>query len=444
MSDQQDQDDTRRIILTPASHITPKKVRWAWKWNGDGRIPSGSLALAAGREGTGKSSFGMWLAAQITAGTLPGTYQGEPRNVLYVAVEDSWEYTLVPRLMAARADLNKVFRVQATDVFDEEVTMTLPLDNAKLEQAVRQTEAAMVVCDPLMSLLGEKLSASKSREVRLMLDPLVRIAQATDCIMLGIAHHNKGNHSDPIMAVSESKAWTDVPRSVFAFARDEENQCRVMSQTKNSLGRDASSLPSLRYQIEPAAVQLSDGIGDVGRFVVTGVSDKSVADLTREQAFGGDPEDRNAAQAFVFDYLARNGGEAEAGDVIKAGRAAGFNDQTIKDARRRMSSPKVDSRKASMGNGWVWAFREEAPATNEGGTKVAKVAKVAELKEVATSVPPSHPDPEGGRRWQPSITVPPLPPSPPSPPSEPAPYCPHAGPIGMPCNQCPGGVATAA
>ena len=81
----------RRLVLTPASKIEPEPVVWAWEDDGYGRIPAGSLGLFAGREGTGKSSFLIWLAAKITTGTLPGSLHGAPRGVIYLAVEDSLE-----------------------------------------------------------------------------------------------------------------------------------------------------------------------------------------------------------------------------------------------------------------------------------------------------------------------------------------------------------------
>src|SRR5258708_26384587 len=85
----------RRLVLTPASEIEPEPVVWAWEDDGAGRIPAGSVGLFAGREGTGKSSFLIWLAARITRGELPGSLDS-PRAVIYVAVEDSWKYTIVP------------------------------------------------------------------------------------------------------------------------------------------------------------------------------------------------------------------------------------------------------------------------------------------------------------------------------------------------------------
>ena len=43
----------RELLLTPASAIAPRPVRWLWA----DRLPLGALTVAAGREGTGKSQF---------------------------------------------------------------------------------------------------------------------------------------------------------------------------------------------------------------------------------------------------------------------------------------------------------------------------------------------------------------------------------------------------
>ena len=91
----------RHIKLVPASTIKVKPVHWLWK----DRIPLGELTLLAGREGIGKTTIAYTLAAWITTGTMKGRFMGSPRSVLVAATEDSWEHTIVPRLMAAGADL---------------------------------------------------------------------------------------------------------------------------------------------------------------------------------------------------------------------------------------------------------------------------------------------------------------------------------------------------
>jgi hypothetical protein len=55
-----------------------------------------------------RSAFGS--RPRSPKGCCPVRFFGAPRRVLYVAIEDSWKYTLVPRLMAVGADLSTVGR----------------------------------------------------------------------------------------------------------------------------------------------------------------------------------------------------------------------------------------------------------------------------------------------------------------------------------------------
>lgn len=353
----------RRIVLTAASTIEPEPVVWAWEDDGHGRIPAGALTVAAGREGTGKSSFGIWLSARITRGTLPGSLYGRPLSVIYGAVEDSWKYTLVPRLMAAGADLQRVFRIEVVIDESEMGTLCLPSDISLLEEAIRDNDVALVVLDPLMSTIGAGIDTHRERDTRTALDPLARLADRARCMVLGIAHFNKGSSTDASSLITGSGAFKNVPRAVFGFARDPEDGTSVLTQTKNSLGD--SNLPSLGYVIEEAKVETRKGTASVGKFVFTGESDRSVSDILA--ANGAEDEDeRKDAAAWLCSYLTDNGGEAEAVDVIKAGDKVGFSKDSLKRAKKRA---RVVSRKESMDAGWMWVID-----LSEGSKKGAKGA----------------------------------------------------------------------
>ena len=351
----------RRATLTWAHTIEPEPVVWAWKDGGHGRLPAGSVSIAAGREGTGKSSCGIWLASQVTRGTLPGSLFGIKRRVLYVAVEDSWKHTLVPRAMAAKADLSLIgrFEVVVNTVDDRETstTLSLPYDNALLQRAITDNEVALVVIDPLLSVIGGHIDTHRNREVRDALDPLVRIADETGAVIFGIAHFNKSGGTDAASLISGSGAFKDVPRSVFGFARDDENETRIMSQVKNSLGRD--DLPSRTYAIETVTIKTSKGAAETGRFVFTGETDRTVADVLRESQRGPDGG-RMAADHFIAAYLRGAGGEASANEVIQAGEAAGFKAGTLKNARNKVA----DTRSTGFTDKThMWVLRDDSPKT---------------------------------------------------------------------------------
>ncbi|MFI0000732.1 AAA family ATPase [Streptomyces globisporus] len=373
----------RKLRLTRASDIEPEPVVWAWLDEEEGRVPAGALSIAAGREGTGKSSFGMWMAAHVTAGTLPGAFQGRPRAVFYVAVEDSWKHTIVPRLMAAGANLDLVYRVEAVEAEFGETTLSLPQDNSLMEQAIKDYDVALVVLDPLMSCMGKGIDTHRERDVRTALDPLAQMAERTGCVLLGIAHFGKGAGTDPSALITGSGAFKNVPRAVFGFARDDDNDCRVMSQSKNSLGRD--DLPSLTYNIATAEVETKKGAAYVGRFVFTGEATRSVQEILA-QGQEGDRGERDEAGAWLVDYLTDNGGEASAGDVIKAAEKDGFAKHTIQRAR---SKAGVTSQKSGFGKGWVWVL--SVTETDEGDTKVTKMTPNPTSEPSSSSSPSGSP-----------------------------------------------------
>ena len=108
-------------------------------------MPLGGLSLIAGPEGLGKSTLAYWLASEITRGRLPGKHRGTAKAVLVVATEDSWDHTIVPRLMAAGADLELVYRVEVITTVGTHATLSLPKDNSELESSLRQTGAALEI-----------------------------------------------------------------------------------------------------------------------------------------------------------------------------------------------------------------------------------------------------------------------------------------------------------
>ena len=151
--------NVRSLHLTPASKIKVRPVRWLW----DDRLAVGTLSLLGGREGVGKTICTYTLGARLTQGELPGVYRGTPRAVIVAATEDSWGHTIVPRLMAAGADLDRVFRVDVNDADGEYTTLSLPRDLDALSDTTRAAGAALIILDPLLSRLDSGLDSQKTQ-----------------------------------------------------------------------------------------------------------------------------------------------------------------------------------------------------------------------------------------------------------------------------------------
>lgn len=396
----------RKLVFRKASTITPRPVRWAWDTEPDaepqlreGRFPIGSLAIAVGRAGVGKSQFAAWTTARITTGTLPGAFYGKPRAVVYAATEDSWQMTIVPRLIAAGADLDRVFNISVQDDGDMHATLTLPSDTRMLEQGITDYDVALVVMDPLLSLLDSGINDYRAREVREALEPLIAVADRTQVVLLGLAHFTKASGNDPLMLVSGSAAFGQLVRSAIAFARDEESaesgeEKFVCSTIKNNLGRE--DLPSLAYKIVPHCVDTPEGDAWVSRLEFTGeASERSVRDILRAaSAPAEDAEDRTEVDDWLQQYLDSNAHRVDAKKALGAARAAGFSVDQAKRAKKRL---KVKSVKSGMEGGWDWVGPEgvvdEPKPDPEGSTKGAKGAHTEHVHPSLPSVLPSVTEP---------------------------------------------------
>src|SRR5690606_30200414 len=232
----------REVVVHWAADVRPARVRWLWP----GRIALGTLTLVVGVPGLGKSLLALLLSARISRGTLPGDLYGTPRAVLYATAEDSYEYVMRPRLDAARGDVRRVgFLALRRDGI--ETGITLPADIESLAARVRETDAALVVIDPIMAHLGDGLDAHRDHSVRRALAPLARMAEETGCAVVAIGHLNKAPSGDIFARVGGSIGLTGAARSVVLVTPDPEREhdphARIVSHAKCNL---APLAPALR------------------------------------------------------------------------------------------------------------------------------------------------------------------------------------------------------
>jgi len=351
---------TRRLRLTQASEITPRPVLWGWQ----DRMPAAHVSLIPGREGIGKSLLLVWLIAQITRGTLPGVFAGKPRPVLYCATEDSWQHTIAPRLIAAGADLELVYRIEVEQIATGSmVELTIPHDCAMVAEQVAELGAAMIAIDPLMSVIARGIDTYNDRDMRTALEPLSRLADDTGCMIVGLAHFNKTATDDPLTLVTGSRAFTAVVRAVVAVARDPESDdgsC-VVSQVKNNLGR--LDLPSLTYIVRSATVETPEGDADVGRLQFTGESERTVRDILAEAGNVTDRTERAECIEWLSTMLAegpRRSREIEA----DADAMHGWSRRTLARARKQLGVRAEQLPTGPKGRSEWWLALPAAAAQN--------------------------------------------------------------------------------
>lgn len=359
---------TRRLVLTPASQIKIRPVRWLWDTtpNGEpptshGRLPLNSLSIAAGGPGLGKSQFAAWMAAQITNGTLPGELYGAPRSVIYAATEDSWSMTIAPRLIAAGADLDRVFRV---DVLDDErlhARLSLPVDTSLIGKAAQEYDVALLIADPLLSMIDATINDYRATEIRSALEPLVSAADRYNFSVLGLAHFTKAGGTDPLSRVAGSGAFGQLIRALIAFAKQEGEDGTdeyVMSLEKNNLGR--LGLPSHSYTMVRADIETPEGTSHTSRFVLGPESLTSVREVMRAETTGESSSSMGEAVEWLQGWLTDAGGSGVGRDIKKAARNEGFSDSTVDRARKKL---RIKSKQEGFGKDRTsyWYLPEALP-----------------------------------------------------------------------------------
>lgn len=348
---------TARAGGTRMDQIESKKVEWLWP----DRIPKGKITILDGDPGLGKSVITADLAARVTQGyPFPprekpwyGAPEDEERNgqgvlrpgdvatwrcgdleegkgVILFSAEDDLGDTIRPRLEAAGADLTKVtaFTMKADDTL-----YSIPRDVPILEETIRQTNAALVIIDPIMAFLSGR--ANSDQEVRQNLAALKRLAEETGVAILLIRHLNKKGDTAALYRGGGSIGLIGLARSGLIVNRHPEDKDKcVLAVNKANLARrgDAIGYEIVTAQNEAAVIKWGDAV------------DMTADDLMK-------PNDGPIIKAKGFIQEMLENGSVPAKDMYAGARERDITDRTLERAKKEMS---VLSKQ--IGGQWEWSL----------------------------------------------------------------------------------------
>ena len=344
----------RRVVLEDATTAVPERVRWMW----ENRIPLGGLTLLAGREASGKSTLAYERAARVTRGDLPGDISKKPRGVVIVATEDSWTHTVIPRLIAAGADLSRIFRASVEVDAVGVGWLSLPGDLPDLEAKAIERDVALVILDPLMSRIGTKrdgheIDTHKDSDVRVALEPILGFGERTGATILGIIHVNKTATSDPLTSVMGSRAFSAVARAVLYVIREGED--RLLCFPKSNLGPEVSSI---RFGIKSATLDARDPKDNseitTSQIVWKGDDVRSASDVLADQASTKKTGPKERAIKFLRSRLSKEPTDSKT--VKEEAREGGISERSLQRARRELG---VVIEQSGFPARSTWSIRDE-------------------------------------------------------------------------------------
>lgn len=345
------------VSLQCAADITPEAIHWLW----NGWLAKGKLHIFAGQAGTGKTTIAVALAATVTiGGRFPDGSKCPIGSVLVWSGEDSAADTLVPRLMAAGADLNKVHFVGDTTANYESRSFDPASDmQALLIKAATITDLALLIIDPIVNAVAG--DSHKNGEVRRALQPVVDFGEKLNCAILGITHFSKGGQGkDPLERVTGSLAFGALARIVLATAKiiDGDKTRRIVCRAKSNIGIDTGGF---EYDLQQKEVQT--GIfssyalwGDA----VEGNAIELLAEPDNREQGENSGGALNEAKEFLQELLAN--GEQSQKQIELDAKGAGLSMRTIHRAKKELG---VRSKKSALDKGWYWSLTGNIAKNNQ-------------------------------------------------------------------------------
>jgi putative DNA primase/helicase len=341
----------KHIRLIRADQITPKRIRWLWP----GRIPLGKSTAFSGLPGEAKSLTTIDMASRITTGRdfpdAPNPF-GEPKEVLFLSSEDDFDSVIVPRLMAAGADLSRVHFVQSmlinSSVTKEERDVQLAQDAKQVKQVLAEhPQIVMFVIDPITDQTGEKAFLSDP-EMR----KLLRSVESKNVANVIVGHLNKKLGLTALQRCSGATAFIALSRAAWLFGTDaKDKSIHHMMRLKSNYALSSG----LAFQIEVLSLEIEGKLEEVPRIRWNGASDADPTELLDTKA--NSAEAKAAAMEFLQKFLwdAPQG----ANDCEEAAEKAKISSRTLKRAKAalKVHSYRADSKDAK--SPWMWRLPED-------------------------------------------------------------------------------------
>ena len=317
-------------------------------------IPFGKVTIIQGDPGEGKTTMVLQIIAKLTRGEsiLPAdptkdkrtdgdnedgvidkenirnnasSYHLEtPVNVIYQTAEDGLGDTIKPRLLAAGADCTKVIVID-----DSEQPLTMA--DVRLEEAIMQTKAKMVVLDPIQGFLGAEVDMHRANEIRPLMKRIAVLAEKYHCAIILIGHMNKNSNGKSSYRGLGSIDFQAAARSVLIVGRiKDEPEVRVVCHTKSSLAPEGKAIA---FRLEK-----DNGFEWIGEY-----------DISADELLNGDGKGQKSRKAkeFLLERLADGGLPQK--KIEEEAEKQGIKKKTLRNAKMEL---EIDSVK--HGNQWYW------------------------------------------------------------------------------------------
>lgn len=267
--------EKKAVPMIRMSEVQQTEVDWPWY----PYIPFGKLTIIQGNPGEGKTFFAMQLAAACTT-----------------------------------------------------------LADERIENAIRENNARLVIIDPLQAFLGANVDMNRANEVRPIFRRLAEVAQSTSCAIVMIGHLNKASGSQSTYRGLGSIDITAVVRSLLFIGKVRTDPTtRVIVHEKSSLA--------------PPGQSLAFSLGDEKGFRWIGAYDISAEDLLAGGEGSKTELKQEQAVKLIEEFLSEVR-KVSIAEIKKEATERGISERTVRLARNSMGDKIASERQGK--DWWIW------------------------------------------------------------------------------------------
>jgi len=278
-----------------AANVKIEPVQWLWQ----DRYAIGKVNLLAGDPGVGKSYLSLAIAAHVSVGrNWPTGEYVMAADVMILSLEDTIEDTIVPRLMAQKADLDRIHLIQSEVIYKKKGRpFNLVGDHLTLRRELAKfPETRLLIVDTIGAAMGHGEN-NKYTDVQQVMAPLKALAHEFNVCVIAITHMNKGSGTNAAYRVHGSVANVAAPRAVWLVLKDPNDptgERRLMMLEKTNLAPDKNIGQAFRIgangvvemESEPVSGTASEILVQTADLQKPGIRSDEIAFL-REELKGG-------------------------------------------------------------------------------------------------------------------------------------------------------------
>ena len=342
------------VVLVRTSEIEPERIGWLWP----GIIARGKITGLVGYPGLGKSQVAINVASTVSTGRLwpGGGANDNAGEVIILGAEDNAADTIVPRLLAAGANLTDVHVVKAVRGDDGvERAFSLAVDLDRLQKEYDLQRVRLLIVDPISAYLGTAKSPNSRCRCPDGSGPLRHVRCAT-------------RPWGPGHLTSQQDQWGKSHHEDHGFARVGRCTAGGLPCHRRSRHRSAPVFAA-QEQFGRRSVRLCIPHRGQGRRrrhqnVGCGVGSRTSYDHRRRGEALAAAAKGPTSGAIDFLEQVLSDGPVDQTEIVRLGKEAGYSEKNLRTAREKLG---VTPKKEGFGpNGkWVWV-----PA---GGATVLKL-----------------------------------------------------------------------